>query len=401
MEESTMTETVSRNTSARPRVMFYVQHLLGIGHLARASRIAQALVSDGFEVLVVTGGLPVNGFPGTGVNHLALPPIAVGDAGFSGLVDENGHAVDDAFRQRRTALLLDAFHDFRPDIVVTEAFPFGRRQVRFELLPLIDAIEATQPKPLLLTSLRDILQERAKPGRDEETVALVKAHFDHVLVHGDPAFVRLEETFPLADEITGKVIYTGLVAPAPPPSPAEQFDVVVSAGGGAVGKALLDAALEASSIVHDVKTWCLITGPNLPQADFDALQAKAGANVRLERFRTDFAALLSVARLSVSQAGYNTVCDIMRAGCRALLIPFAAGGETEQTSRAVRLSGLGLAQVLEEADISGIRMADSIGQALALAPPSSYPLQLDGAAQTARIMRQLLTERFSPDETPR
>ena len=36
-----------------PRVFFYVQHLLGIGHLARASRIAAALAEDGFDVTVV------------------------------------------------------------------------------------------------------------------------------------------------------------------------------------------------------------------------------------------------------------------------------------------------------------------------------------------------------------
>jgi predicted glycosyltransferase len=38
--------------------------------------------------------------------------------------------------------------------------------------------------------VRDILQENRKAGRDAETAALVQAHFDRVLVHGDPDFVR-------------------------------------------------------------------------------------------------------------------------------------------------------------------------------------------------------------------
>ncbi|MGO7443038.1 glycosyl transferase, partial [Rhizobium ruizarguesonis] len=50
-----------------PRIFFSVQHLLGIGHIARASRIANALVTDSFDVTVVTGGLPVTGFPGAGI----------------------------------------------------------------------------------------------------------------------------------------------------------------------------------------------------------------------------------------------------------------------------------------------------------------------------------------------
>lgn len=373
-----------------PRVFFYVQHLLGIGHIARASRIAHALNEDGFDVTLVTGGMPVKGFPGEGIKHVELPPIAVGDSGFSGLVDAAGNPVDDQFKARRTGLLLEAFKTAKPDIVMIEAFPFGRRQVRFELLPLLDAINNSHPRPLLVTSLRDILQERAKPGRDEETVDLVKTHFDHVLVHGDPSFVRLEDTFPLAGDIASKVIYTGLVAAPSPPPPSENFDIIVSAGGGAVGAALIRGALEARSIVKPVKSWCLITGPNLPQSDFDAIKAQAGDGVSVFRFRTDFPSLLAGAKLSISQAGYNTVCDILRAKCRALLVPFAVGGETEQGARAERLVRLGLASVIEEANISGPAMAEAIGKALAL--PASYntDLSLDGARQTAQILRGLL-----------
>lgn len=376
--------------SQPPRVFFYVQHLLGIGHLARASRIARALAEDGFDVTVVTGGTPVTGFPGPLVHHVALPPITAGDAGFSGLADIDGNPVDDAFKDNRKERLLAAFHQSQPDIVMIEAFPFGRRQVRFELLPLLEAIAAMDRKPLVVTSLRDILQERSKPGRDEETVALVKQYFDHVLVHGDPAFARLEDTFPLASEITDKVIYTGLVAAPAPAQPTEQFDVIVSAGGGAVGNALIRAALEAAKAIGKSQSWALITGPNLPQSDFDAISADAPAHVSVTRFRPDFASLLAGARLSVSQAGYNTVCDILRAGCHALLIPFTAGGETEQTVRAERLEKLGLAHVLTEDDLSTESMTRAIETALTATDRPPHSLDLDGARRTAEILRGLL-----------
>ncbi len=375
-------------TSAK--VFFYVQHLLGIGHLARASRIAAAMVADGFEVTMVTGGMPVPGFPGPGVRHVSLPAILSGDAGFSGITDEHGEPVSDAFKARRAALLLEAFTEAKPDIVIIEAFPFGRRQVRFELLPLLDAIAAAKPKPKLLTSLRDILQERTKPGRDEETVALVKAHFDHVLVHGDPAFIRVEDSFRLADEIADKVIYTGLVAAPPPRPPAERFDIVVSAGGGAVGRDLVLAAAEAARHLPHLGRWCLIAGPNLPQPDFEALSAQASEAVHVFRFRTDFASLLAGARLSVSQAGYNTVCDNLTGRCRMLLVPFAAGGETEQPARARRLEAMGLARVLTESELTPETMRARIEAAYALPEPPPSTLDLDGARQTAKILRRLL-----------
>ncbi|SDA99517.1 glycosyltransferase [Sinorhizobium sp. NFACC03] len=368
------------------RVFFYVQHLLGIGHLARASRIASALAARGFEVTVVTGGSPVPGFPGNDVKHVALPPVLAGDKGFSGLADSEGNPVSDAFKDRRRELLIEAYLECDPDIVIFEAFPFGRRQMRFELMPLLETIERQIPRPLVAASLRDILQERTKPGRAEETLDVVRAHFDLVLVHGDPAFARLEETYPYAAEIEDKVAYTGLVAGPVPTAPAETFDVLVSAGGGAVGKELIGAALQAASLLPRELRWCLVTGPNLPQQDYDAFQAAAPGNVQLFRFRKDFASLLSGVRLSVSQAGYNTVCDIIRAGCGSLLIPFVAGGETEQSTRAERLEKLGLAGVLPEAEVTPERLARDVEAMLTRPKPNIPPLDLDGAMKTAEIL---------------
>ncbi len=378
--------------SSAPRVFFYVQHLLGIGHLARASRIADALLESRFDVTIVTGGTPVAGFPGPNVRHVELPTITAGDAGFSGLKDAEGHAVDEAFKQHRSDMLLTAYRQCEPDIVIIEAFPFGRRQVRFELIPLLAAIHATRPRPRVVCSLRDILQERAKPERDQESIALVKQYFDLVLVHGDPAFARLEETFPAADQIRDQIAYSGLVA-APAPVPvSERFDVVVSAGGGAVGIDLVRAASDAARRLPETGSWCVITGPNMPAADYDSVVAAAPANVTVVRFRRDFPSLLASARLSISQAGYNTVCDILSAGCRSLLVPFAAGGETEQAQRAARLEKLGLAHVLSEGALSGDAMTHSVRKALAAPKPPALRLGLDGAKRTAQILYQLVAQ---------
>lgn len=371
-------------------VFFYVQHLLGIGHLARASRIASAIRARGMRVTLVTGGVPVKGFPAADVEHLALPPLAVSDGAFSGLVDGLGQPADQAYLDARRDQLLRAFHDAAPDIVITEAFPFGRRQVRFELLPLIEAIAARQPRPLLVASLRDILQQSTKTGRDEETVDLVRRHFDRVLVHGDPSFVALEDTFPLAHCIADKVSYTGLVCPPKPAPSPEHYDVVVSAGGGAVGADLVRAAIAAARLRPDLRRWCVITGPNLPQGDYEALAVDLPTTVSLCRFRTDFAQLLCSARLSISQAGYNTVADILQAGCRALLVPFAVAGETEQTVRAAKLEARGRAVMLAEADLSGPAMVAAIDRALAQDPASAATrIATDGADRSAAILADL------------
>lgn len=373
-----------------PSVFFYVQHLLGIGHLARASRIARAMVDGGLKVTLVTGGMPVPGFPAPGIPHVALPPIAVADGAFKGLVDRTGTPVDQAFLDSRRDMLIAAFREIRPDIVMVEAFPFGRKQVRFELLPLIDAIEATKPRPKLVSSIRDILQLRGRPDRDAETAELIRNHFARVLVHGDPTFARLEETFPFTDRIADKVSYTGLVCgPKPVPS-AERYEVLVSAGGGAVGAEMLRSALAAAALLPDIPDWLVVTGPNLKQDAFDAFAALAPQNVRLERFRTDFGSLLAGARLSVSQAGYNTVGDILQAGCRSLLVPYTTLGETEQADRAARLEKLGRAQVIGEGQLDPALLAAAIRKARAMdLPEALLNVETNGAARTVEILRGL------------
>ncbi|RFC63973.1 MULTISPECIES: glycosyltransferase family protein [Mesorhizobium] len=373
-----------------PRVLFYVQHLLGIGHLARASRIASALQAAGFDLTLVTGGTAVDGFPAPDIRHFALAPV-IASEGFSGLAQPDGTPVDDAFLARRREQLLAIFAELHPDIVITEAFPFGRRQMRFELLPLLDAIEARADRPMLSASIRDIMQERVKPGRNEETAELVREHFDLVLVHGDERFAKLEETFPLAGSIADRIEYTGLVAGPPPEPTTERFDVLVSAGGGAAGRALVEATAGAARSASRSQQWALITGPNLPQADFDAALRNAPAHLSIYRFRRDFSSLLTGAELSVSQAGYNTVCDILRAGCRSLLVPFAAGGETEQTSRAERLAAMGLASVLTEAELTADSLSSAIQNELSKPRPPSNALDLDGAKKTADALRKRWT----------
>ena len=60
----------------RPRILFYVQHLLGIGHLMRAGTLARALEAAGFDVLIVSGGTHVPGFDPGAARVVQLPPVS-------------------------------------------------------------------------------------------------------------------------------------------------------------------------------------------------------------------------------------------------------------------------------------------------------------------------------------
>nr|WP_246337499.1 glycosyltransferase [Azospirillum oleiclasticum] len=116
------------------------------------------------------------------------------------------------------------------------------------------------------------------------------------------------------------------------------------------------------------------------------LRAAAPAGVIVERARPDFPALLARCRLSISQAGYNTVLDLLQAGCRAVVVPFAAGSETEQATRARLLEARGRLTVVEEAGLTPESLAAGVARTLAAPPPAPIRLELDGAARTARLL---------------
>ena len=298
----------ARREAGVPRVLFWVQHLLGTGHLERMRRIAEALAARGVDVHFVSGGVPLAGRMPIGVKLVQLPPVKVADASFTPLRDAEGAPIDETFRRDRAQRLLDAFDAAAPSVVLFETFPFGRRSLRFELMPLLEHIDAARPRPRVLSSIRDILQLQEKAGRDAESWAWAKRWFDEVLVHGDPSFVRLEETFPLAADGDVPIFYTGYVtSPGEPLTRAlltEQQEIVVSAGGGATGTHVLHAAIAARPhSAHRHLRWRVLVGPGIAEEEFRALRAKTGDGVVVERNRLDFPELLSRARVSVSQGG--------------------------------------------------------------------------------------------------
>jgi predicted glycosyltransferase len=376
------------------RVLFHVQHLLGIGHLQRSRRIAEALVASGIEVTLVLGGPPMPEVARVrGIDILQLPLIRARDATFA-LVDGAGQPVGDALWADRRARLLTAFAQIRPDAVVIEGFPFARRAFRAELDPLIAALRETRPRPRLVCSVRDIPTVRGDPKRLRDIVGQVRGEFDAVLVHGDARFIPFDASFPAAPEIADRLFYTGYVTnPAPPAQPnAPAGEVLVSVGGGAAGRALLEAAIAArrQGCFSD-KGWRFLAGTSLSGAEFDALRHAAPERVVIERFRQDFAALLRTCHVSVSQAGYNTALDILAAGARAVVVPFAQERETEQLIRAEHLAARGAVELLRESELSPEALGAAIVRAAAR-PPQPIAIDTDGARRSAAHIATLIAK---------
>lgn len=387
------------------RVFLYVQHLLGIGHLRRAATLANAMASKGLEVTLASGGGQVPGLELHAVRLVQLPAASAGDASFKSLAQADGTPVSEEWKSDRRELLLDAWRHADPHALILELYPFGRRQMRFELLPLLDAASKAAKRPMIVSSVRDVLGGgQNNPGRQDEMVETFERYFDRVLVHADPELIPFGLTFRHADRIGPKLHYTGYVVDRPhsldarmtDPDPVDKGEVLVSAGGGAVGMRLLETAIRArphSKLAH--RTWRVLAGVNASNASMHALTALADnlgeGRVRVERARPDFTSMLASCAVSVSQGGYNTIMEIVHARARAVVVPFAGGAETEQALRARAFAAKGLLEVLEEDALTPGTLAVLVDRCAAGTRPAASAIDLGGAERSAELVKSWMT----------
>ncbi|NIY74536.1 glycosyl transferase [Thalassospira sp. HF15] len=369
-------------------VMVYVQHLLGIGHVRRMALINQALGDQGLSITVASGGVPDDNLDFAADEVVQLSPCKTSDTGFSGLVDPQGNELGDDWQKTRKKQLLAAFAESSPKLLLIEMFPFGRRAFRFELIPLFEAAkEAGVP---IICSVRDLLVRKKDIRKAQWMRDMAREYLDAILVHGDQKLFGFDRSFDFANDIADLITYTGYVAPTmdndlSKPVEVGRQGVLVSAGGGAVGADLIKLAISARAHSQKFKeaTWDIVAGPHFPSDQFELLRSQLPDGIVLHRFLPDFRERMARAAVSVSQAGYNTLMDVLVTRTPAVMVPFAEGGESEQTERAELLSKAGVISLLDLDGLSAQSLAKQIDNAR---HPVGINIALDGAERTACII---------------
>ncbi|MEP4196537.1 MAG: glycosyltransferase [Aliishimia sp.] len=374
------------------RILIVVTHLLGSGHLSRALTLARAFVQEGHQVHVVSGGMPAKQLDATGVNLVQLPPLRSDGTDFTRLLAIDGTVAEPAFYEDRQSLLLKTLQDVRPDVIITELFPFGRRSLRAEFQALLEAATELAPRPRIFASIRDILAPPSKPRKITFADQLIARFYDGVLVHSDPKVVPLQLSWPVSDTLNSKLHYTGFVAPPLPKvtKPAlGEGTILVSAGGGSVGDTLYKAALEAAQ--NDARRWHLLIGGHDANQRIDGMRKNASDNVILETARPDFREMLQCADASISLCGYNTAMDVLQTGLPAVMVAFDDGAEVEQSLRANALANLPRIETCALSDVTSSALKEALAQVIKDQRSRSTSFGFDGATQTVRICTETLS----------
>ncbi|QGY39485.1 hypothetical protein GM415_04895 [Pseudodesulfovibrio cashew] len=384
------------------RIVFYCQHVLGVGHVFRSLEIIKGLKDH--EVIMVTGGAEVEFDKPAHMTHIQLPGLMMTPDFKSFIPLEEGVTDVEDVLSRRLKQFKEIMREYRPDVFLVELFPFGRKKFRFELLPILEGVNFSTWGPCkAVCSVRDILVEKADMQRQVQRVhAMLNPNFQAVLVHSDPKLVRLEETFPGVDGIVPEVHYTGYVARKPEPGAGAALReelglgdvplVVQSVGGGHIGGSLLKSTLSASVLLAETHPHKLIvfTGPYATDEAFAEYQAMAEGHdwITVKRFTKRFPDYLDAADLSVSLGGYNTTMNLLAAGTYGLMYPFLQN--REQRMRTTRLEERGIVKMLLDEDLAPETMASHMAAGLERTP-TPHGLNLNGGENSARILEELVS----------
>ena len=375
------------SASTRPRLLYYCQSLVGVGHLTCSLRIILELLAHS-DVDLVYGGLDA-AMPAAqpGLRTLRLPTLLHDEDSGEFYAPDGGPEADLQAVWAARAQAIGAFLGPRYQAIVVEFYPFGRRRFKREIIGLFDAVRASSGRVPIFTSVREVLVPRAQ-DKERRMVDAVRKHIHTVFVRGDPAVIRLDETFSLAHEIEDRLCYTGYISPPPVSQQlARKPQVLVSQGGGNVGQELLHSAIGAAALMPAL-SFVLAAGSRTPADEIAALRACVhSGNVQVVPFLHDFQRHLRESAVSISMGGDNTLLDVLTARTPALAYPYQ--GNSEQGFRIRKFAQQGLLHELRPEDLAPERLRDKIELALRT-PYPTRTIRVGGARTTSDRIRAVL-----------
>jgi predicted glycosyltransferase len=378
------------------KVMFYCQHILGMGHLIRSVEIVKGLIPD-FQVCFINGGqvIPEFEFP-LEIEVINIPAVKT-DSEFNELRPVDSSLTMAEAETIRTNMLLETCDRFQPDILIIELYPFGRRRFSFELIPLIEKAKAMGTK--IVSSVRDIVVTKQNQQRHEEKVCrLINKYFDLLLIHGDPNFVKLNLSFSRINDLTCPVHYTGYVVQPLPDKRTITLDkptILVSVGGGRFGHDLLECIANAAPILKDKIPHHIqvFTGAFSPEEVLFKLQdlTKDLDNITCDRYTTNLLDYMQQADLSIGMGGYNTTMNILSTDIKAMMMAFQGSNDKEQETRLQKLDSLGRVKMIQPEDLQPEKFANQITSYLQQ-DKTELLLNLNGVGNTAKYIKQLIRQ---------
>ena len=204
----------------RPRIALYSPGMVGLGHMRRNVRIAQALAASHLEavILMIAEAREANvlDLP-PGADCLTLPALR---KDFTGTFRPRYLDIElrDLVRLRSQAIAT-ALEAFRPEVLIVDHVPRGT------LNELDDTLAGLRTRGgcRCVLGLRDVIEHPAGV-REEWAVAgneaAIRDYYDAIWIYGEPAVYDPVREYGFSSALAAKIVYTGYLDARPlPPSP--------------------------------------------------------------------------------------------------------------------------------------------------------------------------------------
>ncbi len=378
----------------KPRVAIFVESHEGYGHFNIVSQLTKQLEEQGAEVMILSGTLNYAGaaqtfnFRDSRVINLPLVDYRIAKGGKWEYLTNQQEIYEDApdYIAKRKALIKDAITDFKPDLVVTELFPFQQSFRKHDMDAVKELTVEGVIKPEVVSLCRDIIHN-SKP---QNVIRCLDEYYDRILVRGDKDFVKLADSQPDWAGINVPIEYMGNYITAMPERSNDEPDkarhVVVFGGGGYYDKDLPFFESVIRSREHSQKfgdrIWDIYLSENaekhfIADPEDPSGQKQISAFTYLERLAAHeghgmirvfqpidskkFRKQLANAAMTVTRGGYNTTFELFAAKQPQLVIP---RDSPEQVQRANALYKNGIAQVFPEYPIPEVNTHNVMRRAL-------------------------------------
>jgi predicted glycosyltransferase len=384
------------------RIALYSHDAMGMGHLRRNALIAQTLASSPLRsgLLCISGTCDATtlALP-PGADYVTLPALRKEQSGRRYTSRRLPLPTRDLI-ELRARLIVAALDAFEPDLFIVDKVPRG---LLGELEPTLRHLRS-RGRTRCVLGLRDVLDEPAVVQREwaeQRNEDAIRRYFDAVWVYGDPAVYDMAREYNLSSGLAGMIRYTGYLDQRPRLAQAEAEEAPAGldqdggrlalclVGGGEDGSALAEAFAAAELPEHT--SGVVVAGPMMPREGRERLHGSAVLRARMQvlDFVPEPGFLLHRAHRVVAMGGYNTTCEVLSHGKRALIVP-RVHPRREQMIRAQRLHQLGVVDLLDPSDLSPEALARWLAADEPPAVDARLRIDFQGLQRIPRLVTELL-----------
>jgi predicted glycosyltransferase len=385
-------------SASPPKILLYSHDTFGMGNIRRTLLISEELTAHypGSSILIITGSPMIHAFRiPEGIDYIKLPCLDRVDA--ERYVPRHLTGCPKEVNETRAAILKESILRFDPDLMIVDKRAGG---VGGELLPALAAIRGCGRQTKIVLGVRDILDEPERTRKvlaEDGSFGTIDRFYDEVWIYGCRAIFDTVREYGFPESVARKTYYCGylkrpIVTTEPVGGPPR---ILVTTGGGGDGSPMIEAYLTGLSTLPRkiaLRT-TVIFGPQMPATRRHEFRQNFSylADVTFLDFEAELSQQYAQADLVISQAGYNTVCELLSFSRRAILIP-RAHPVREQLIRARLLNALGLFELIEPEDLNSEFVIAKVMAVLNSHPAAAGTPDLDGLPRLGERVASLLEQ---------